>query len=146
MGWMTIVDAAATPLAGRIGDRRRAHGWVAAISLVFVIIGLLVIAPRLGVVGLVSGLAIVGLGSAGLGPSLLVVMGSIVPRERSGAAVGVMQLCGDVGGMLGPLVGTAILAGGSAYVAAAVLLALMLPLAINLAREEASPPESETLT
>lgn len=134
MGWMTIVDAAATPIAGRIGDRRRAHGWVAAISLVLVIAGLLVIAPRFGATGLVAGLAIVGLGSAGLGPSLLVVMGSIVPRERSGAAVGVMQLCGDVGGMLGPLVGTAILSGGAAYVAAAVLLSLMLPLAIDLAR------------
>jgi hypothetical protein len=66
------------------------------------------------------------------------VLGSIVPRERSGAAVGLMQLCGDVGGMLGPLVGTAILSGGSAYVAAAVLLALMLPLALRLARESVS--------
>ena len=135
MGWMTIVDAAATPLAGRLGDRYRAHGWVAAVSLVLVIAGLLVIAPRFGASGLVAGLALVGLGAAGLGPSLLVVMGSIVPRERSGAAVGVMQLCGDVGGMLGPLVGTAILSGGTAYVAAAVLLSLMLPLAFNLARE-----------
>jgi len=135
MGWMTIVDAAATPLAGRLGDRRRAHGWVAAISLVLLIAGLLVIAPRFGALGLVAGLALVGLGSAGLGPSLLVVLGSIVPRERSGAAVGLMQLCGDVGGMLGPLVGTAVLSGGSAYVAAAVLLACMLPLAFRLARE-----------
>lgn len=134
MGWMTIVDAVATPFAGRLGDRLRAHGWVAAISLVLVIAGLLVIAPPFGAPGLVAGLAIVGLGSAGLGPSLLVVMGAVVPRERSGAAVGLMQLCGDVGGMLGPLVGTAFLSAGAAYVAAAAILSLMLPLAIGLAR------------
>ena len=134
MGWMTIVDAAATPFAGRIGDRYRAHGWVAALSLLLVIAGLLVIAPPLGALGLVAGLALVGLGAAGLGPSLLVVLGAIVPRERRGAAVGVMQLCGDVGGMLGPLVGTAVLSGTSAYLAAAALLAIMFPLAVWLAR------------
>jgi MFS family permease len=134
MGWMTIVDAVATPFAGRIGDRHRAHGWVAAISLVLVIVGLVVIAPPMGAIGLIVGLAIVGLGSAGLGPSLLVVMGAVVPRERSGAAVGVMQLCGDVGSMLGPLVGVALYNGTIAYLVAAAILATMLPLAIWLAR------------
>jgi len=50
-------------------------------------------------------------------------------------AIGLMQLCGDVGGMLGPLVGAAFFSGGTAYVVAALILALMLPLAFGLARE-----------
>jgi len=134
MGWMTIVDAAATPLAGRIGDRFRAHAHVAAVSLALVIVGLLLVAPSLGAIGMIAGLGIIGLGTAGLGPSLLVIMGAIVPRERRGAAVGVMQLCGDVGGMLGPLVGTVLLSGGAAYVVSAALLGLAMPLALYLVR------------
>jgi MFS family permease len=142
---MTIVDAAATPIAGRIGDRFHAHAHVAAASLVILIAGLVLVAPPLGTAGLVLALAVVGLGAAGLGPSLLVLMGAIVPRERRGAAVGVMQLCSDVGGMLGPLVGTALLAGSRAYLAAAALLVLFVPVAIWLARTTRATPTSEPL-
>ncbi len=134
MGWMTLIDAAATPLAGRLGDRHHAHAHVATASLVLLIVGLLLVAPSLGTAGLLVALAFLGLGAAGLGPSLLVLMGAIVPRERRGAAVGVMQLCSDIGGMLGPLVGTALLTGSRAYLAAAALLTLFVPLAVWLAR------------
>ena len=50
-----------------------------------------------------------------------------------------MQFCGDVGGMLGPLVGTALLAGNTAlpYVGTAVLAACFVPLAAWLGRIEA---------
>ena len=74
--------------------------------------------------GTLAGLALVGVGAAGLGPSLLVLMGAIVPPERRGAGTGLLQLCGDVGGMLGPLVGTALFAGSVAlpYLGTAALL------------------------
>ncbi len=43
MGIMTIVDAATTPLAGRLGDRWRAHAWVATVGLALLVPGLLVV-------------------------------------------------------------------------------------------------------
>jgi MFS family permease len=100
----------------------------------------LLIAFAGGVGGIVLGLAFVAAGGAGLGPSLLVLMGRYVPPERRATGAGLLQLCGDVGGTLGPLVGTALLADHAAapYCAAAALLAGALPLAIGLARSETS--------
>jgi MFS family permease len=65
-------------------------------------------------------------------------MGNIVSRDRRGTGVGLMQFCGDVGGMLGPLVGTALLAGSTAvpYVGTAALAACFVPLALWLGRVE----------
>jgi MFS family permease len=90
------------------------------------------------VTGLAMGLAFVGAGGAGLGPSLLVLMGNIVPREGRATGVGLMQFCGDVGGMFGPLVGTALLAGSTVvpYVGTAVLAACFVPLAAWLGSVE----------
>jgi MFS family permease len=138
IGWMTVVDAVLTPIAGRIGDRRHAHGRVAAAALLSLIVGLVLIAFAGGVRGIALGLALVGAGGAGLGPSLLVLMGRAVPAGRRATGAGLLQLCGDVGGTLGPLVGTALLADHTAapYCAAAALLVCAVPLAIRLAREE----------
>jgi MFS family permease len=138
MGWMIVVDAALTPLAGRIGDRWRAHARVATVAMVFLVAGLAVVGLSHEATGLAAGLALVGAGGAGLGPSLLVLMGNIVPPDRRGTGVGLMQFCGDVGGMLGPLVGTALLAGATAvpYVGTAALSACFIPLAVWLGRVE----------
>jgi MFS family permease len=138
MGLMTIVDAAATPLAGRIGDRFHAHARVAAVSITLLVPGLLFVGLSAHVLGVAIGLALIGLGAAGLGPSLLVMMGNVVPRERRGTGAGLLQLCGDVGGMLGPLVGTALFAGNTAvpYIAASVLIACIVPVAVWLAVDE----------
>ena len=137
MGWLTIVDAAITPFAGRLGDRLRAHARVATSSLGFVIGGLLVIAATAHVGGLVAGIGLIGLGTAGLGPSLLVLTGEVVAPERRGTGVGVLQVAGDVGGTLGPLVGTAIFAGGRAYYVAAAVLVAFSPWAVWLSVREA---------
>lgn len=138
MGIMSIVDAAFTPLAGRLGDRLHAHGRVAAASLAVVGVGLVVIGVASGTSGLAVGIAIVGLGSSGLGPSVLVLLGAIVPRERRGTGAGVLQLCADVGGMLGPLVGTSIITGHIelAYSLTAALMACFIPVAMWLQRIE----------
>lgn len=134
MGWMTVVDAAATPLAGRIGDRFNAHARVAAASLALLVPGLLFVGLSAHVPGVAIGLGLIGLGAAGLGPSLLVMMGAVVSRERRGTGAGLLQLCGDAGGMLGPLVGTALFAGNTAvpYIVAAVLLTCFMPVALWL--------------
>ena len=77
-------------------------------------------------------------GTAGLGPSLLVVMGEIVPRELRGTGAGLLQFCGDVGGMLGPLVGTAFFARSTSvpYLGTAALLACLVPVAAWLGKVE----------
>lgn len=136
MGLMVVVDAALTPLAGRLGDRRGAHAHVAAGSLALIAAALVGIALAGGTAGIAVAVAVVGVGAAGLGPSVLVLLGAIVPSDRRGAGAGVLQLCGDVGGMLGPLVGTALFAGstGVPYLLTAALVAAFVPVALWLAR------------
>jgi MFS family permease len=136
MGWMTIVDAASTPLAGRLGDRFRAHARVAMGAMMLLVLGLATIGLTTHRGGLLFGLALIGLGASGLGPSLLVIMGAIVPPERQGASVGALGVTGDLGGMLGPIVGTAIFCGGRVYLVAAVLLAMFVPVAAWLSKVE----------
>ena len=138
MGWMTVIDASATPFAGRLGDRWHAHARVATVGVALLVPGLLLVGVSDHVAGLATGLALLGLGAAGLGPSLLVLMGALVPRERRGTGAGLLQLCGDVGGMAGPLVGTALFVGSTAvpYLGTAALLACFVPVAAWLARVE----------
>jgi MFS family permease len=138
MGVMIVVDATTAPVAGRIGDRLNAHARVATFGMVLLAAGLAVIGWSRQAGGVAAGLGLVGLGTAGLSPSLLVLMGRIVPKERRGTGVGILQLCGDVGGVLGPLVGTALLAGSSAlpYVGTAVVVLAFLPVTQWLAGVE----------
>jgi MFS family permease len=138
MGWMTILDAVLTPFAGRLGDRNRAHARVGAAAMTLIVAGLVVIALVPGTNGLVLGLALLGCGTAGLGPSLLVLLGELMPLDRRGSGVGLMQVCGDAGGMLGPLLGTALFEGSAKlpYLAAAGLVACFIPVALWLARLE----------
>jgi MFS family permease len=138
MGLMSITDAGFTPFAGRIGDRWRVHGYVAASSLALTVVGLVVIALAGATGGTAAGIALVGLGSAGLGPSALVLMGHAVSPERRGTGIGLLQVCGDSGGMLGPLVGTSLFAGSTElpYLVTAVLVAAFIPVALWLARLE----------
>jgi MFS family permease len=142
MGLMTILDAAATPIAGRVGDRWHAHARVATVALVTLVPGLLLVGLSAGAGGIACGLALIGIGAAGLGPSLLVLMGAIVPRERQGTGAGLLQLCGDAGGMLGPLVGTALFAGNVSipYIGTAALVGCFVPAALWLARLERAGP------
>jgi len=138
MGWMTILDAIVTPFAGRLGDQRHAHARVGAASMLLLVGGLVAIGLSHATIGLAFGLALVGFGTAGLGPSLLVLLGELTPIEQRGTGVGLMQLCGDSGGMLGPLVGTALFVGSSTlpYLATAGLVLCFLPVALWLARLE----------
>ncbi|MFT3699935.1 MAG: MFS transporter [Kofleriaceae bacterium] len=131
MAILSVTDAMFTTTAGRLGDRHHAHGKVAAWSLVIGAggLGLIAIAHQVWVVGL--GIALVGVSAAGLGPSTLVLVGEIVPANRRGTAAGLLQLCGDTGGMLGPLVGTAFFSKSSfgQYLLTAGLLLLFVPVA-----------------
>lgn len=136
MGCMTLADASVTPFAGRIGDRFHAHASVAAAGIALLVPGLLLVGLSSGLGGIAAGIVIVGIGSAGLGPSLLVLIGEVMPQERRGTGAGVLQLCGDLGGMCGPLIGTALFAGSTSlpYLLTAAFVACFLPVALWLAR------------
>jgi MFS family permease len=138
MGLMSITDATFTPMLGRVGDRLHAHAKVAIWSLVVMAAGLIAIGCASGLVLTCAGIVAVGLGCAGLGPSVLVLMGLIVPAEQRGLGTGLLQLCGDAGGMLGPLVGTALLEGAILvpYLLTAGLVLALVPVARSLRRVE----------
>jgi MFS family permease len=144
MGWLLVTESVTMPLAGALGDRRRAHARIAQQALVVLVLGLLSVALWQSLVGLAVGLALIGVGGGGLGPSLLALLGDRVKGNERGVAVGMLQLCGDVGGMLGPLVGTALLASDltTPYLVSAGLTALALPLAIGLAAGERRAADS----
>ena len=144
MGWMVLVDALAMVLFGRVGDRTRSHARIAALGVALLVPGLAWTGVARTAAGLAGGLAIIGIGTGALGPSLLVMVGMLVPPERRGTAVGLLQLSADAGGMLGPLIGTALLAGDShlPYLVTAGLLACTVPVAVWLATRRAAPSGS----
>jgi predicted MFS family arabinose efflux permease len=134
MGMLSVVDVSFTRFFGRLGDKFAAHARVAVVSIGLVAIGLAILAVEPTMFGMVTGLALVAVGVAGLGPSALVLVSLVVPPEDRGAGVGVTQLCSDFGGMLGPLVGTALFAGDESrpYLFTAILVACFIPVALTL--------------
>lgn len=136
MGLMVVVSAITMPVAGCWGDRHRAHAPIALAGLIVLVPSLVLIALSSTATGLVAGIALMGLGSGALSPSLLALVSEWVPQDRRGVAIGVLQLWGDIGGTLGPLVGTALFAGSlrAPYLVTAVLLACFILLAARLVR------------
>jgi MFS family permease len=140
MGWLLVSESLTMPLFGYCGDRRRAHARLALIGLVSIIVGLVAVGTWSSTVGLAVGLGLIGLGAGALGPSLLALLGQHIQADTRGVAVGMLQLCGDLGGTLGPLVGTALLASNltTPYLVSAALATLAAPLAFRLAKAEKS--------
>ncbi len=133
---MIIPEGLGMPIAGRIGDRFRAHAPTALVGLVLLVPALVLIAAFRPIGWLVAGLVLMGLAAAALGPSLLALIGEVMSPERRGLSAGVLQLCGDVGGTLGPLLGTALFAGGAEtpYLVAAGLMICFVPIGVWLVR------------
>ncbi len=130
MGFLVVFMILVAPLAGRLSDR---HGWRAHVVMAgtaAMVPGVLLIGLAASATTLAAGLALVGLGMGALTSPLLALLGDLVPSDMRGSAVGCLQLFGDAGGALGPIVGTSMLGATSAlpYVGTAALLALTLPL------------------
>jgi len=140
MGLLVVVAALAMPLAGRLGDRYRAHATIALAGTIALIPSLVLVALAPTTAGLALGIALMGLATGALSPSLLALIGEVVPPEQRGLAVGVLQLWGDIGGTLGPLVGTTLFTGSlrTPYLASAALLCCFIPLAARLVVGERS--------
>ena len=136
LGVMVVVDAAVMLAAGRVGDRRRAHASIAAVGLTLLVPALATLAWSHHAAGLVGGLVLVGIGTGALGPSLLALVGEVAAPESQGLGVGALQVCGDAGGALGPLVGTALFTTNVAvpYLVSAAVAAAFIPLTVSLVR------------
>ena len=138
MGVVVLVAGAATVAAGWLGDRYRAHAWIATVGLGLLIAGLLMTGYATS--GAVFGLAmaLVGIGMGGTSPALVALVSGFVDPERRGGAVGVIQLLGDVGGTLGPIVGATLFAYSysAPFLASAVLCVGVVPVGLWLVRVE----------
>ena len=136
------------PAFGRLGDRREAHGLIAAAGLLVTVPALVMLAWSERVVTVAIGLFVLGLAVAALGPSLLALVGRIVPPERRGLGVGALQVATDIGGALGPLVGSALFTGSLAtpYLVTAAVNALLLPFGWILVVRTGTRREREAAT
>ncbi|MGI8993926.1 MAG: MFS transporter [Nocardioidaceae bacterium] len=97
------------PLIGRIADLR---GRVPVLvgSLVVFSIGSLVTATEYDLVSMVIGRFLQGLGGGGLVPATLALVADIWVAERRGLPLGVVGAVQELGSVLGPLYGAAVLA------------------------------------
>lgn len=138
MGVVVLVAGAATVAAGRLGDRFRAHAWIATVGLGVLIAGLLMTGYATSGAVLGLAMALVGIGMGATNPALLALVSGFVDPERRGGAVGVIQLLGDVGGTLGPIVGATLFAHsqGAPFLASAVLCVCVVPVGLWLVRVE----------
>jgi MFS family permease len=135
MGWMVLIGAITMAPAGRLGDRFRAHAQIAAVGIVFMVPGLWVIAHEGSLLTLAVGIGLIGVGMGALGPSTLALVADVVEPDRRGRAVGALQLCGDAGGTLGPILGSILMAHGTGvpYLVAGAVILCVLPVALWLA-------------
>ncbi|HEX7665283.1 MAG TPA: MFS transporter [Polyangiaceae bacterium] len=136
MGLLVISEGVSMPFLGRLGDRKAAHAWVAAVGMTFMIPALLVIAGAKTPVVYALGLALLGTSVGALGPSVLALIGDLVEPHLRGLAVGAIQVCADVGGAAGPLFGTTFFATSIAlpYEVSALVIASFVPAAFWLTR------------
>ena len=136
LGIMVVVDALVMFVAGRAGDRRRAHASIAAAGLTLLVPALATLAWSRHVAGFVGGLVLVGIGTGALGPSLLALIGEVMAPESQGLGAGALQVSGDFGAALGPLIGTALFSTDVAvpYLVSAAVAAAFVPLTVALSR------------
>jgi MFS transporter, DHA1 family, multidrug resistance protein len=144
MGWLVLAEALAMPALGRAGDRFAAHALIAGAGLLLTIPALVGIAFAERTFTIAVGLGVLGIAVACLGPSLLALVATRIPPERFGLAVGALQVSADVGGALGPLLGTALFAGSIAtpFLFTAGVNALLLPIAVWLVRDARRDPRA----
>lgn len=104
MAISVLAMSVTTLFVGRLSDRlsSRTYTVIPALSLLAAGFGLLVISPT--VVGIVVGVAMIGMGVGGTGPPLLAYLGDIAPGEDVGKLGGVYNVFGDLGSTIGPLI------------------------------------------
>ena len=138
MGVLVLISAAASITVGRLADRYNA-------SARWGVVGQLILATGLGLTTVVSSPAmllvsvgLVGCGMGAMNPCLVALLGLFVKPEVRGSAVGAVQLFGDIGGSLGPVVGGALFARstGAPFWVSALVTGCALPAGLWLVRAE----------
>lgn len=100
---------AVLPLIGRLSDlvsRQRVLLW----CLVLFGLGSVVTALAVDLPVIVGGRVIQGIGGGGLVPATLALVADLLPRGRRGVALGMVSAVQEIGAVIGPLLGAAVLA------------------------------------
>jgi len=133
------------PLIGRIADLRgRVPVLVAA--LVLFAAGSLVTTAAYDLPSLVAGRFLQGVGGGGLVPATLALVADLYPADRRGVPLGVVSAVQELGSVIGPLYGAAILAVSDWRVIFAVNLVAGLALAGALTHLRSGPERQERVT
>ena len=128
----------ATPPASRLADRRRGRSWVAGSAAALMLLGLWWVRGATSPAMLVAGSALVGGANGTLNVVIYAFLGDWVPPARRGRGVALLQLFADIGGSIGPPMGTWLMAQSQTlpFSVTFVTSLLLLPLAWQLARAE----------
>lgn len=122
---------AVLPLIGRLSDlvsRQRVLLW----CLILFGLGSVVTALAVDLPVIVGGRVIQGIGGGGLVPATLALVADLIPRGRRGVALGMVSAVQEIGAVVGPLLGAAVLAAWSwraifwLNAAAALVLAIVI--------------------
>ena len=97
------------PLIGRIADLR-GRVPVLVMSLVLFAVGSLVTTLAYDMPSIVAGRFLQGVGGGGLVPATLALVADLYPAERRGVPLGVVSAVQELGSVVGPLFGAAVLA------------------------------------
>jgi MFS family permease len=97
------------PLIGRIADLR-GRVPVLVMALVLFAVGSLVTTLAYDMPSIVAGRFLQGVGGGGLVPATLALVADLYPVERRGVPLGVVSAVQEIGSVLGPLFGAAVLA------------------------------------
>ena len=127
------------PLIGRIADLRGRVPVLVAALVVFAA-GSLVTALAYDMPSMVTGRFLQGVGGGGLVPATLALVADLYPADRRGVPLGVVSAVQEIGSVLGPLFGAAVLAFADWRVIFAINLGVGLVLALAIRSLAESAP------
>ena len=127
------------PLIGRIADLR-GRVPVLVMALVLFALGSLVTTLAYDMPSIVAGRFLQGVGGGGLVPATLALVADLYPVERRGVPLGVVSAVQEIGSVLGPLFGAAVLAVSDWRAIFAINLAVGLVLAVAVRALAPSEP------
>ncbi len=132
------------PLIGRIADLRGRLPVLLACLVLFAL-GSAVTALAYDLTTVVLGRFLQGVGGGGLVPATMALVADLYPMQRRGVPLGVVSAVQEVGSVLGPLFGAAVLAVASwrAVFGINLVVAVLLVLALRAAGRRSEQPRSE---
>jgi len=127
------------PLIGRIADLR-GRVPVLVMALVLFALGSLITTLAYDMPSIVAGRFLQGVGGGGLVPATLALVADLYPAERRGVPLGIVSAVQEIGSVLGPLFGAAVLAFADWRAIFAINLAVGLVLAAAIRALAARSP------